>query len=210
MGLAQAAQDHNRIAPRVLTRIEQWVGEAVSLQNNLARLRNRLATEQATLQELEHRGARSLLNPFGVSAECLHNARYHLDTTRGMVERTNQAISELLARHATRQQEETAHRAWLSKPQSQGAQHIAELLRQPQLKAHHDSVKRTFEQLQQWQQAAESLEFGPMKIDRIREAKQDYLDGHGLSEPAWQQMQHDLELVQARQRQWKRQQQIEM
>jgi hypothetical protein len=40
--------------------------------------------------------------------------------------------------------------------------------------------------------------------------KQHYLDGHGLSEPVWEQMQYDLDLVKEQQRQLKRQQQMEM
>jgi hypothetical protein len=210
ISLAQAAQDHNRWEPIVRTRVEEWVGEAASRQKDLAELSDRLATEQATLQELEQRGERSLFNPFGVNAERLHNAQRHVATTQAMLERTNEAIAEMLARHTKRQQEEAVHQQWLSKPQTQGAQHIAELLRQPKLKAHYDSVLGTFKNLQRWEQAAEPLGYEEQKIAKIRRAREDYLDGHGLPEPAWRRMQYDLDLVQEQQRQLKRQQQMEM
>ena len=210
ISLAQAAQDHNRYEPRVCTRPEQWVGQAVELQKKLQRLSDLAITEQATLQELEQRGARSLFNPFGVNVERIYNAQDRLTTTRTILQHTNQEIGEVQARHTKRQQEEAAHQKWLLKPQSQGAKHIAELLRQPKLKAHYDLVLGTAKALQHWQEAAEPLGFGPKKINRIQEVKQDYLDGRGLSEPAWEQMQYDLNLVQEQQRQLKRQQQMEM
>ena len=210
ISLAQAAQDHNRWEPIVRTRVEEWVGEAASRQKDLAELSDRLATEQVTLQELEQRGERSLFNPFGVNAERLHNAQRHVATTQAMLESTNEAIAAMLARHAKRQQEEATHQQWLSKPQSQGAQHIAELLRQPKLKAHYDSVLGTFKKLQRWEQTAEPLGYEEQKIAKIRRARENYLDGHGLPEPAWRRMQYDLDLVQEQQRQLKRQQQMEM
>jgi conjugative relaxase-like TrwC/TraI family protein len=208
--LAQAAQAHNRNEPSVCTQPEQWRGQAASLQKELVELSDRLALEQATLQALEQRGERSLFNPLGASFERIHDASRQLAHTRAVWECAQREIAAIKFRHAQRQREEKAHQQWLSKPQSQGAQHIAKLLQQPEVKSHYDSMLRTFNELQCWQEAAESLGYGAQKVSQIKQVKQHYLDGHGLSEPVWEQMQYDLDLVKEQQRQLKRQQQMEM
>jgi conjugative relaxase-like TrwC/TraI family protein len=210
ISLAQAAQDHNRWEPIVRTRVLEWDGQAAHLAKEAHRFKDLAAKEKAELQELEEWGARSLFNPFGVSAERIRNAQRQLDRTHDMWRSNTREINEVLARQTKREQEEADHSAWLSKPQSQGAQHIAELLRQPKLKDHYDSVLGTFKNLQRWEQAAEPLGYEEQKIAKIRQAREDYLDGRGLPEPAWRRMQYDLDLVQEQQRQLKRQQQMEM
>ncbi len=210
ISLAQAAQDHNYNEPSVCTQPEQWRGQAVSLQKKLAELSDRLALEQAALQELEQRGERSLFNPLGASFERIHDASRQLTHTHAVWECAQREIEAIKSRHAQRQQEEAAHQQWLSKPQSQGAQHIAELLQQPELKSHYDSVLRTVNELQRWQKAAESLGYGAQKVSQIKQVKQHYLDERGLPEPMWEQMQYDLDLVKERQRRLKRQQQMEI
>jgi hypothetical protein len=74
-------------------------------------------------------------------------------------------------------------------------------------------VLRTFNELQRWQEAAESLGYGAQKVTQVKQVKQvkqHYLDGRGLSEPIWEQMQYDLDRVKEQQRQLKRQQQMEI
>jgi conjugative relaxase-like TrwC/TraI family protein len=210
ISLASAAQAHNRWEPIVRTRVLEWPNQAEHLAQEADRYRALVEKEKAELQVLEERRAQSLFNPFGVSAERIHQAQERLARTRDYWHSNRQAIDAVFARQAKRQQEEAAHREWLSKPQSQGAQQIAVLLRQPKLKADYDSVLRTFKDLQRWQEAAEPLGLGPKPIDHIQAVKQQYLDGHGLSALSRQQMRHDLDLAEAQRRQLKRQQQIEM
>jgi conjugative relaxase-like TrwC/TraI family protein len=210
ISLASAAQDHNRWEPIVRTRVLEWPNQAEHLAQEADRYRALVAKEQAELQALEERGARSLFNPFGGSAERIQQAQERLAATRNHWHSNSQAIDAVFARQAKRQQEEADYREWLSNPQSQGAQQIAQLLRQPKLKADYDAVLRTFKELQRWQEAAEQLGLGPKQIARIQAVKQQFLDGHGLSASARQQMRHDLNLAEEQRRQLKRQQQMEM
>jgi conjugative relaxase-like TrwC/TraI family protein len=210
ISLASAAQAHNRWEPIVRTRVLEWPNQAEHLAQEADRYRALVAKETAELQALEERGARSLFNPFGVSVERIHQAQERLATTRNHWHSNRQAIDAVFARQAQRQQEEAEHREWLSNPQSQGAQQIAALLRQPKLKADYDAVLRTFQDIQRWQEAAESLGFGLKQLDHIQAVKQQYLDGHGLSALSRQQMRDDLDLAEAQRRQLKRQQQMEM
>ncbi len=210
ISLVSAAQTHNRWEPIVRTRVLEWPNQAEHLAQEADRLSALVAKEKAELQALEERGARSLFNPFGVSAERIHQAQERLTRTRNHWHSNSKEIDAVFARQAKRQQEEAAHREWLSKPQSQGAQQIAALLRQPKLKADYDVVLRTSKDIQRWQEAAEALGVGPKKLDHIQAVKQHYLDGHGLSVLSRQQMRNDLNLAEEQRRQLKRQQQMEM
>ncbi len=208
--LEQAAQAHQRRAPRVQTRVQEWDGQAAHLGKEAERWRDRAAAAQAAVQTLEQRGARSLLNPFGVSADDLRHARQQLTTTEASWQQTRCDIQALWARHEQREREAAVHQQWLARPESQGAHHITELLRQPPLKADYDAVLRIVEQLQGWPQAAAQLGGSAAKLSRIDQVTQHYLDGQGLAAPAWQQMQQDLGRVTEQQRSRQRQQQMEL
>lgn len=192
INLVLATHHHRQTEPRVTVQVEQWVGQAAQLHRQLKEEREQVGLLQKTLQELERRGQRSLLNPFGASAEQLSDVRENLRTMQQVLKYTAGELKRIQERQAQRQQQEAACREWATLPQTEGAQRVLTLLQDPELRSQYEMVKRRAGQLWQWEQAAARLEVEPTELAEIHQIGQNYLDGYPPSEEMLRRMQHDL------------------
>jgi len=198
INLVQAAQSHQKTKPRVDVQVEQWVGQSAQLKRRLKDLSDRAATEKEARQKLENRGQRSLLNPFGATAEQLSDARESLRTTQQVWRDVKSELDEIQKRQSRRQQQEGFYREWVAMSETQGTQRITELLQDPELRSQYMLVEQTVGQLQQWQQAAPQLGRTATEVEQISQVEQAYLNGQQISAPLREVIQSDLKLIQQR------------
>lgn len=190
--LVQAARSHQGNEPRVNVRVEQWVGQAKQLQRQVKESQARYVVEKKSLQELENRGQRSLLNPFGVADNQLENARSQFSDAKSFWLQTKRDWEEMQARQKKRQEQESGARDWAASPDAQGAKHITELLQQPELRSQYERVERTISQFGEWRSAAEQLGRGA-ELKVIGKLAQDYLSGKPLPEQIERMMREELQ-----------------
>lgn len=192
LALVQAARSHQQDEPMVCTQVEQWIGQTVYLIKQFQELRDRALVEKAIMNELEERGQQSWFNPFGASSERLSEARKNYGSICSAWKRTQAGLDVLQVRQAKRQEEETSQMAWSNLPDTQGAQRVIELMRQPEVRSRYEQIVQTINYLQQWQQAAEQLGHGAIKLQQIRQVTQGYLDEREVPQAFRQEIQEDL------------------
>ncbi|HIK14287.1 MAG TPA: hypothetical protein IGS53_03150 [Leptolyngbyaceae cyanobacterium M33_DOE_097] len=193
LDLAKAAIDHARTEPQVTTHVEQWTGQAAAIHKDVRSANNRVEQAQAAYTELEQRGSRSLLNPFGASADQQAEVRDVLSKAQSRLRAAQTEYQKIITRQERRQQEEKAHQDWQASPETQVAQHVLALLQQPEINTQFERVKRTLKALYQWQDVAPQIGRPPEECDFIRSLTENYLDGQDLDENLKEVMKQDLQ-----------------
>ena len=83
-------------------------------------------------------------------------------------------------------------REWATRPETQGARRIIELLRQPELHSQYEQVERRVGQLRQWRRVAGQLGYSMNDLEAIGQLVQTYLRGDPLPDGALHVMRNDL------------------
>ena len=193
LSFVAAARRHQSSEPGGYTQAEQWVGQRTQLQRQVFEAEARERVAAATLREIKAAGERSLFNPFGVTQSERLAARTEFSEATSARKRLAADLKEIDDRQAQRDQQDARRQEWRRTPQTQSAQHVLGLIKQPELKAQFQAVEQLYQQLQQWCDLAQSSQtktkLGAKEIVAVASA---YLDGQGLPMQTRQQMQQDL------------------
>ncbi len=189
-----AVQQWHKSAPELPRRSyeQSMTEEFKSLQNRVATLKTEYQRDKQTLEKIDARGVRSLLNPFGVSQNEYDCASRDYRVTGEDLERTQSHLQEKRPWVEEIQQQHLAHGHYQTHPFTQTVGILSEKLDSPRVSPRVELVQAQAESLQQWEKAAVALGRPENYVGKVQEIHSGYLEGNGLEARALEAMNRDM------------------
>ncbi len=163
-----------------------------SLKNQVAELKTEYQTNKQTYEQIDKRGVRSLLNPFGVSQNEYDCASRDCRVTRETLERTQKWFQEAKSDVQKVNQQQRAQERWSTHPFTQTVAALSQKLESLGVKSYVERVQAATQSLQQWEKAAVSLGRPESYVGKIQEIQSEYLEGKGVAPKAIEAMDRDM------------------
>jgi hypothetical protein len=176
-----------------------------SLKNRVAELKTEYQTNKQTYEEIDKRGVRSLLNPFGVSQNEYDCASRDCRVTKEDLERIQGHFQEAKSVVQQVKQQQIAHEQWREHPHQQTLAMLSEKLKSPEVQPYVERLQAETRYLQRWEKAAVALGKPDSYVRKIQEIQSGYLEGKGAAPIAIEAMDKDIGQYQQQAQQLKKQ-----
>jgi hypothetical protein len=163
-----------------------------SLKNRVAELKTEYQTNKQTYEQVDKRGVRSLLNPFGVSQNEYDCASRDCRVTNETLERTQEWFQEAKSGVKQVNQQQIAQERWSTHPFTQTVATLSEKLKSPAIQPHVEQLQTEARSLQQWEKAAVALGRPESYVGKIKEIQSEYGQGKGVSPTAVEMLDRDM------------------
>ena len=176
-----------------------------SMKNRLAELKTEYQKDKQTYEQIDKRGVRSLLNPFGVSQNEYDCASRDCRVTRESLERTQGHFQEAKSVVQQVKQQQIAYEQWREHPHHQTLAMLSEKLKSPEVQPYVERLQAETRYLQRWEKAAVALGKPDSYVGKIQEIQSGYLEGKGVAPIAIEAMDKDMGQYQQQAQQLKEQ-----
>jgi hypothetical protein len=173
-----------------------------NLNNQVAQCQTAYQTNKQTYEQIDKRGVRSLLNPFGVSQNEYDCASRDCRVTGETLERTQEWFQEAKSKVQQVNQQQIAQTQWSTHPFTQTVVTLSEKLKSPAVQPQVERVQAEARSLQQWEKAAVALGRPESYVGRIQEIQSEYGQGKGVASKAVEALNRDLGQHQQQQQAW--------
>lgn len=162
------------------------------LKNQVAELKTEYQVNKQTYEQVDKRGVRSLLNPFGVSQNEYDCASRDCRVTKETLERTQEWFQEAKSGVKQANQQQANQQRWSTHPFTQTVAALSEKLKSPAVQPHVEQLQTEARSLQRWEKAAVALGRPESYVGRIQEIQSEYLVGKEVSPTAVEALNRDM------------------
>jgi hypothetical protein len=148
-----AVQQWQKSEPALPTpaRQQKMIENFDSLKNQVAQLKTEYQNNKQTYEQIDKRGVRSLLNPFGASQNEYDCASRDCRVTRETLERTQERLQEAKSGVQQVNQQQVAQERWSTHPFTQTVATLSQKLESPALQPYVECLQAEARYLHHWE-----------------------------------------------------------